>query len=145
MKKIVITALFTVIFTTFLLPCNSFAIFEQSFSLPIEGGSIYAKMINSYFKEFVSNSLYQTLLKAGFLLAFFLAIFKFGFSFSAPWKSFLAYIMCFLLIVMPLPGAGKSLPVVLLDSLDNLTSSILIKLGHTPPFAGPGSNVNCYE
>ena len=138
MKKLIITALCATVFTTFLLPCNSFAIFEQSFSLPIEGGSIYAKMINSYFKEFVSNSLYQTLLKAGFLLAFFLAIFKFGFSFSAPWKSFLAYIMCFLLIVMPLPGAGKSLPVVLLDSLDNLTNSIIIKLGHLPTFAGQG-------
>ena len=138
MQKLIIFTLLATVFTTFFLPHNSFAIFEQSFSLPIEGGSIYAKMINSYFKEFVSNSLYQTLLKAGFLLAFFLAIFKFGFNFSAPWKSFLAYIMCFLLIVMPLPGAGKSLPVVLLDSLDDLTNSIIIKLGHSPTFAGQG-------
>jgi len=138
MQKLIIVTLLATIFTTFLLPCNSFAIFEQSFSLPIEGGSIYAKMINSYFKEFVGNSLYQALLKAGFLLAFFLAIFKFGFGFSAPWKGFLAYVMGFLLIVMPLPGAGKSLPIALLDSLDNITNSIIIKLGHSPTFAGQG-------
>jgi hypothetical protein len=138
MKKLIIVTLITTIFTTFFLPHNSFAIFEQSFSLPIEGGSIYAKMVNSYFKEFVSNSLYQSLLKAGFLLMFFLAIFKFGFNFSAPWKGFLVYVMGFLLLVMPLPGAGKSLPVVLLDSLDDLTNSIIIKLGHSPTFAGQG-------
>jgi len=71
MKKLIIVTLITTIFTTFFLPHNSFAIFEQSFSLPIEGGSIYAKMVNSYFKEFVGNSLYQSLLKAGFLLMFF--------------------------------------------------------------------------
>jgi len=138
MKKLIIITLIATIFTTFFLPHNSFAIFEQSFSLPIEGGSIYAKMVNSYFKEFVSNSLYQSLLKAGFLLMFFLAIFKFGFNFSAPWKSFLVYIMGFLLLVMPLPGTRKSLPVVLLDSLDDLTNSIIIKLGHSPTFAGQG-------
>jgi len=138
MKKLIIVTLITTIFTTFFLPHNSFAIFEQSFSLPIEGGSIYAKMVNSYFKEFVGNSLYQSLLKAGFLLMFFLAIFKFGFNFSAPWKGFLAYVMGFLLLIMPLPGTGKSLPVVLLDSLDDLTNSIIIKLGHSPTFAGQG-------
>ena len=138
MKKLIIIILIATIFTTFFLPHNSFAIFEQSFSLPIEGGSIYAKMVNSYFKEFVGNSLYQSLLKAGFLLMFFLAIFKFGFNFSAPWKGFLVYVMGFLLLVMPLPGTGKSLPVVLLDSLDDLTSSIIIKLGHSPTFAGQG-------
>jgi len=138
MKKLIIITLIATIFTTFFLPHNSFAIFEQSFSLPIEGGSIYAKMVNSYFKEFVGNSLYQSLLKAGFLLMFFLAIFKFGFNFSAPWKGFLVYVMGFLLLIMPLPGTGKSLPVVLLDSLDDLTNSIIIKLGHSPTFAGQG-------
>jgi len=130
--------IYLIIIGILLIPANVFAIFEQSFSLPIEGSSQHAKMVNDYFNQFVSSSIYQSLLKAGFLLMLLLTIFKFGFNFSSPWRDFFAYIMGFLLIVMPLPGIGKSLPILLIDSLDNLTNSMVIKLGHPPYSAGQG-------
>ena len=137
-KKYIYLIIIVNIFCFLLIPANVFAMFEQNFSLPIEGGSQYAKTINDYFGQFVGSSTYQSLLKAGFLLALLLTIFKFGFNFSEPWRDFLAYVMGFLLIVMPLPGAGKSLPILLLDSLDSLTNSIIVKLGHAPYSAGQG-------
>lgn len=127
-----------VLFLLFLFnPNNSWALFEQNFALPIEGGTKLGQAVNSYFNDFVSNSLYQGLLKAGFLLAVLIAIFKYGFRVDHPFRDFLVYVMTLFFIVMPLPG-GKTLPVMLVDSLDNLTNSIIIKLGHYPALGGQG-------
>lgn len=142
-RKVVILTI--CLFVLFLTPTNSFALFNQNFDLPIEGQSFLGKAVNSYFNEFVGSGLYQSLLKAGFLLAVFLAIFKYGFRAGDAFKDFLTYIMTFFFIVVPLPGVGKSLPIVLVDSLDNLTNSIIVKLGHHPPVAGQGIMLSTAE
>ena len=138
--------LLIILFLFIAVPDNAFALFNYSFDLPIEGGTIPGKMVNSNFQNFVSSSVYQALLKAGFMLMLLWGILKIGFGNLQGLKDFIVYLVVFFLLIAPLPVINKPIPIYLMDKMDELTNSIIVKLGHYPTYAGSGiSFVNAHQ
>lgn len=117
---------------------------NQSFACPMEtpvtiAGESQGDMVNRYFHAVTSETIGGTLFKTGMAIALLMAIVQFGTGQVEKVRDFFLYFLVAGVLVFPLPGAGKSVMLLLADAGDLLFQSIVLKMGGLDPgFAGGG-------
>jgi len=141
MNFLKIVFIFTLLLTITLPTSNAWAVFwgnttfdnlEKTLGGYTGGESFPGGIVNYFFGIVTRYALAASLIRAGFFLALFLALVKFGFGDTGSIKEFGAYAFVLLLLVLPAFG-GKPLPIFAADMSDRLTEKIIGAMGAPEP------------